>query len=383
MLGSSCLGTWWGGGQWVARSASPCPRQWRRRLRHSHPPRGTSPKTGAVLPPPLCTGSQLVWTLTFGVLVTQSGCAHVAETQGALAAAVDKEVAVVGVKLRRRDHFREVLHIGWLDVHDVWPIKERAEKAGHPRCSAFPPTLRLSHISIREIPGQSPRRSLSYRPACPTAHGLPPLDAIHCPCSLPTRPMPSPQPAPTSFPASLPPPTPGAEEKARSIWWPSTCGAPGEQFQFSLSLMLSLNLGLSVQGVPPTGTHCPFVHGIKTLLWGKCSLPFWVLCPHLCLPVHVQSPGGLSTWPPRKCRHRDSRLETQDMLGAAMSSLLGWVLCRRGACLCCWDKGNLEPTTGADTPKDGAEEKTQKCSLNPESGCAGSHEPCTIKHGSQ
>lgn len=141
----------------MARSASPCSSQCRRHLRHSHPPRDTSPRTGAVLPPPLCTGSQLVWTLTFGVLVTQSGCTHVAETQGALAAAVDKEVAVVGVKLRRCDHFREVLHIGWLDVHDVWPIKERAEKAGHPRCSAFPPTLRLSHIYIPETPGQSPR----------------------------------------------------------------------------------------------------------------------------------------------------------------------------------------------------------------------------------
>lgn len=63
--------------------------------------------------------------LTFGVLVTQGGCTHVTEAQGALAAAVDEEVAVMRVELRRSDHLREVLHVSWFDVHDVWAAGSR------------------------------------------------------------------------------------------------------------------------------------------------------------------------------------------------------------------------------------------------------------------
>ena len=41
------------------------------------------------------------WTeaLTFGVLVAEGGCPHVAQADGALAAAVDEGVALVGVEL--------------------------------------------------------------------------------------------------------------------------------------------------------------------------------------------------------------------------------------------------------------------------------------------
>lgn len=58
--------------------------------------------------------------LTFGVFVAQRGLPHVAESQGAFAAAVHKKVTVVGVKLCRRDHLSQILHVGWLNVHDVW-----------------------------------------------------------------------------------------------------------------------------------------------------------------------------------------------------------------------------------------------------------------------
>lgn len=73
-----------------------------------------------------------VWALTFGVLVTQGGRTHVTEAQGALAAAVDEEVAVVGVELGRRDHLREVLHVGRLDVHNVWPRQGEAREGRGP-----------------------------------------------------------------------------------------------------------------------------------------------------------------------------------------------------------------------------------------------------------
>lgn len=53
------------------------------------------------------------------MFVTESRGPHVAESQGSFAAAVDKEIAVMGVKLRGCNHFRQVLHIGWLYIYNV------------------------------------------------------------------------------------------------------------------------------------------------------------------------------------------------------------------------------------------------------------------------
>lgn len=72
----------------------------------------------------------LVQRLTLGVLVAQGSCPHVTEPQGALAAAVDKEVAVVRMELGCCDHLREVLHVGWLDVYDVWVGEVKANSGG-------------------------------------------------------------------------------------------------------------------------------------------------------------------------------------------------------------------------------------------------------------
>lgn len=57
--------------------------------------------------------------LTFGVFVAQSGTPHVAQADGAFAAAVDERVALVRVELCRRDDLRELLHVGWLDVNNI------------------------------------------------------------------------------------------------------------------------------------------------------------------------------------------------------------------------------------------------------------------------
>lgn len=62
----------------------------------------------------------LVVILTLGVPVTQCGCTHVTQPDCPLAAAVYKGVAVVGVELSCCDHLCELLHVGWLDVHDIW-----------------------------------------------------------------------------------------------------------------------------------------------------------------------------------------------------------------------------------------------------------------------
>lgn len=57
--------------------------------------------------------------LTFRVLVTQCCFSHVTEAQRAFTAAIDKQVTVVGMKLSRCDHLCQILHVGWLDVHNV------------------------------------------------------------------------------------------------------------------------------------------------------------------------------------------------------------------------------------------------------------------------
>lgn len=58
--------------------------------------------------------------LTLGMFVTEGWCSHVTESQGAFAAAVDKEIAVMGMKLRGCNYFCQVLHIGWLYIYNVW-----------------------------------------------------------------------------------------------------------------------------------------------------------------------------------------------------------------------------------------------------------------------
>lgn len=54
------------------------------------------------------------------MFVTEGWRPHVTESQGAFAAAVDEEIAMMGMKLRGSNHFRQVLHIGWLYIYNVW-----------------------------------------------------------------------------------------------------------------------------------------------------------------------------------------------------------------------------------------------------------------------
>lgn len=52
------------------------------------------------------------------VIAERSG-PHVAQTDRAFTAAVDKRVALVRVELCCCDHLGQLLHVGWLNVHDV------------------------------------------------------------------------------------------------------------------------------------------------------------------------------------------------------------------------------------------------------------------------
>lgn len=90
--------------------------------------------------PPACQGpvahpspsTLSCWLLTFGVPVTQGRCPHVTQPDCPFAAAVHEGVAVMWVELGRRDHLRELLHVGWLNVHDIWHrrVKEGTRRRG-------------------------------------------------------------------------------------------------------------------------------------------------------------------------------------------------------------------------------------------------------------
>ena len=49
----------------------------------------------------------------------QGHLSHVAESDGPLAGAVHKEIALLRVELRGSDDLGELLHVGRLNVHDV------------------------------------------------------------------------------------------------------------------------------------------------------------------------------------------------------------------------------------------------------------------------
>ena len=70
--------------------------------------------------------------LTFGMRITERFDAHVAEPNGAFAARVDEGVAVVRVKLCRRDHLGQLLHVLRLDVHDVERLANIVSNYGQP-----------------------------------------------------------------------------------------------------------------------------------------------------------------------------------------------------------------------------------------------------------
>lgn len=57
--------------------------------------------------------------------VTQGRGAHVTQPDGPLATAVDEHIALVWVKLSGGDDFCQLLHVSWLDVHNVWSAKLR------------------------------------------------------------------------------------------------------------------------------------------------------------------------------------------------------------------------------------------------------------------
>ncbi len=57
--------------------------------------------------------------LTLCVCIAECLLSHVAESDGAFAAAVHKLVAVEGVEDGGCDHLRQLLHVGGLDVHNV------------------------------------------------------------------------------------------------------------------------------------------------------------------------------------------------------------------------------------------------------------------------
>lgn len=57
--------------------------------------------------------------LTLRVPVTEGGCSHVTQADGAFATAVHEYIALVWMALSSCDYFRQFLHVGGLDVYNI------------------------------------------------------------------------------------------------------------------------------------------------------------------------------------------------------------------------------------------------------------------------
>lgn len=64
--------------------------------------------------------STIVGVLTLWVPITQRRCSHVTQADSAFATAVHKYVALVWMALSSSDNFCQFLHVGGLDVYNIW-----------------------------------------------------------------------------------------------------------------------------------------------------------------------------------------------------------------------------------------------------------------------
>lgn len=61
----------------------------------------------------------MLFVLTFAVFVTEGSLSHVTQADRTFAAAVGEGVTLLRMELRRGDHLCQILHVGWLNVHNV------------------------------------------------------------------------------------------------------------------------------------------------------------------------------------------------------------------------------------------------------------------------
>lgn len=67
-----------------------------------------------------CSEAWRTTVLTLWVPIAECRCSHVTQANGAFATAVHKYIALVWVALSSCDYFRQFLHVGGLDVYNIW-----------------------------------------------------------------------------------------------------------------------------------------------------------------------------------------------------------------------------------------------------------------------
>ena len=76
--------------------------------------------------------------LTLWVPVTECSRPHVTQTDGAFATAVHKYITLVWMALCSRDDFRQFLHVGRLDVYNIWERRVKGQtktRSKNPPCA--------------------------------------------------------------------------------------------------------------------------------------------------------------------------------------------------------------------------------------------------------
>ena len=71
--------------------------------------------------------------------VTERSRPHVTETDGAFATAVHKYITLVWMALCSRDDFRQFLHVGRLDVYNIWERSIKGQTKTHRYTFKSPP----------------------------------------------------------------------------------------------------------------------------------------------------------------------------------------------------------------------------------------------------
>ena len=84
---------------------------------------------------------------TLCMLVTESSCPHITESEDPLGAAVDEVIAMMRVVVRSRNDFRQLFHVRWLDVDDVCEGEEAGVSVSRkPRTHTRSHSLKLSSV---------------------------------------------------------------------------------------------------------------------------------------------------------------------------------------------------------------------------------------------
>lgn len=96
------------------------------------------------------------------MLIAQSRVTHVRKFDVALRAAVHEQIAVYGVKLSGGDDLGQLLHVHWLDIHDVFPTDKHPDEDMRMSKRGLLTEATVADIQVPEVNSQVIRRDIRF-----------------------------------------------------------------------------------------------------------------------------------------------------------------------------------------------------------------------------